>query len=113
MPVDTEDALPAEDGRDEIRERLAGAGAGLGQEDAAVGEHVRDRSGHFELPRARLEPVERGGERTAGREYGIHGGVQSRPSGSDDAYASGYSGNFRHRASTSAFTRYQGGVVVR
>ena len=35
--------LAAEDGGDEIRERLAGAGAGFGEQDAAVLERARDR----------------------------------------------------------------------
>ena len=66
-----EDALAAQDGGDEIGERLACAGARLGEEDAAVLEDPRDRRGHLHLPRARLEIGHRAGERPAGREDGF------------------------------------------
>ena len=66
-------ALAAEDRGHEVGERLAGAGAGLGEQDAAVGEDVGDGRGHLELRGARLEAVERERQRSAGREDGADG----------------------------------------
>ena len=50
-----EHALAAEDRGHEVGERLAGAGAGFGEQDAAVGEDVGDGRRHLELAGARLE----------------------------------------------------------
>ena len=50
-----EHALAAQDGGHEIRECLAGAGPGLGEQDAAAREDLRHRGGHFDLPGAWLE----------------------------------------------------------
>ena len=69
-----EDALARQDRRHEVGQRLAGARAGLGEEDAAIVEHVGDGGRHLELRRPRLEPVERDRQRTAGREDGLNGG---------------------------------------
>ena len=54
-----EDALAAEDCRDQIRERLAGAGAGFGEERPAVFDDVGHGRGHRALPFARLVAVDR------------------------------------------------------
>ena len=61
-----EHALPAQDGRDEIRQRLPGAGAGFRQEDAALFEHARHAVGHGRLTVARFVRRHRPGERSAG-----------------------------------------------
>ena len=50
-----EDALAAQDRRNEIRERLAGAGAGLREEDPAFLEYRRDGRRHLDLTGASLE----------------------------------------------------------
>jgi hypothetical protein len=50
--------------RDEIRERLAGARARLGDEGAARVDDARDFRGEPALTRPGLEPLERGGDRT-------------------------------------------------
>ena len=59
-----QDALPAEDGRHEVRHRLAGAGAGFGQQDAAVREDIGDAARHLALSVARLELIDRPRQRT-------------------------------------------------
>ena len=59
-------ALAAEDGGNEIGERLAGAGAGFGEEHAALLEDARDGGRHLDLAGARLEVRHAAGER-AGR----------------------------------------------
>ena len=92
-------ALAAENRGHEVGERLAGAGAGLGEEDAAVLEHARHGGRHLDLAGARLEVGHRAGERPAGRED-----RGDAPRLVVPAYASGYSGNFRHSLSTSART---------
>src|SRR5207249_3534738 len=84
-----EDALSAQDRGDQIGERLARAGARFGQQHAAGGERPRDGVGHFGLSGARLEFGQRARQQAVRRE---HGG---------DRRYSGYSGNFRHNASTS------------
>ena len=68
MPVEIEHALAAEDGGDEIGERLAGAGARFGEQDAAVLEHARDGRGHVRLAGARLEVGQRARQRAVGGE---------------------------------------------
>ncbi len=50
-----EHALAAQDGRDEVGERLPGAGARFGEEDAAVLEDVGDGCRHLDLAGARFE----------------------------------------------------------
>ena len=72
-------ALAAEDGGHEIGERLAGAGAGFGEQDAAVVERAGDRVGHLDLAGARLEAGQRAGQRAAGRE-GLRDGLVERMS---------------------------------
>ena len=101
-----EDALAAQDRRNEIGERLPGAGARFGEEDAALVEHVRDGRRHLELPGARLETGHGASQRAAGRKDrsdGLHpGGDPRRPRGRRGLRSySGYSGNFRHNPSTS------------
>ena len=54
-----EDALAAEDGGHQIRERLAGAGAGFDEQNAAVLERRRDRFGHVALRGAAFERGQR------------------------------------------------------
>ena len=107
-----EHALAAEDGGNEIGERLAGAGAGFGEQHAAVGEDVGDGRGHLELGRTRLEPVERRRQRTARSENRGDGVLQRGRRRAGAAHASGYSGNVRHRSSTSVLTAAERGVVV-
>src|SRR4051794_13339638 len=99
-----ENPVAAENRGDQIRERLASAGTRLGEEDAAVREHVRYRGGHGELRWTRFESLERSRQRAPWREDGVHGRVKRCAVGTG-GYASGYRGNFRHRASTSVFTR--------
>jgi hypothetical protein len=48
-------ALAGEDGGQQIRQRLAGAGAGFNNEVLAVDEGIFHGFGHLELPRAKLE----------------------------------------------------------
>src|SRR5262249_754430 len=96
-----EHALAAEDRGNEIRERLARAGAGLREQNAALGEDVGDRGGHLALSVTRFESLERRGQRTPGCEDGADRMLQAGPVRSGAPYASGYRGNFRHRASTS------------
>jgi hypothetical protein len=47
--------MAAQDGGSKVRERLAGAGARLGEQDAAAAEHPCDRRGHVARPGTRLE----------------------------------------------------------
>src|ERR1700674_198769 len=63
-----ENALPAEDGRNEIGERLTGAGACLGQKDSALFETAGDPVGHLHLTVPRFELPERAGEGAIRRE---------------------------------------------
>ena len=79
-----EHAPAGEHGRDEVGERLADAGAGLGDERAAVVEQSGDLSGEPPLAGPRLEALERARERTLGRERGVHDGDQ-RWNGRHDA----------------------------
>ena len=104
MPVEIEHALAAQDGGHEIRHRLAGAGAGFGEQDAAVGEDVGDVARHRALAVARLELIDRARERTVVGERLVDRRAQ--------ASRSGYRGNFRHNCSTSAFTSVSDAVVV-
>ena len=100
-----EHALAAEDRRHEVGERLAGAGARFGEQHAARREDRGDGFRHLHLARARLEPVERSRQRTVGGKR-LDGRVgQLRDSG--------YSGNFRHRASILSRTAASDAVVVR
>ena len=100
-----EDALAAEDGGDEIGERLAGAGAGFGEQHAAVLERAGDRVGHLDAGRrAALEVGQRLRQRAGvgdRRRREARSAVDLRDV---RGQASGYSGNFRHSVSTSAFT---------
>jgi hypothetical protein len=91
-----EHALPAEDGRDEVREGLAGAGAGLGQQHAAIGDDRRDGVAISSWPGRASKP---GSARAIGPS-----GSNARATADRERYGSGYSGNFRHRASTSCRT---------
>ena len=61
-------ALAAENCGHEVGERLAGAGAGLREQNAAVFEHAGDRRGHVDLAGARLEVGHGERERSARRE---------------------------------------------
>ena len=89
-----QDALPAEDGRDQVGERLARAGARFREQHAAVLERVGDRARHRPLAGAGLELIDRPRERPIVCERRVDRALQAR--------RSGYSGNFRHRVSTSA-----------
>src|SRR5262249_17325130 len=82
-------AFAVEDCRHQIGERLARAGARFGHQHAAAPEHARDGGGHRRLSGARLEVGQRPRQRAVRTEDGGY---------------SGYSGNFRHRVSTSART---------
>ena len=55
MPVETRTRWRLRIGGNEIGERLAGAGSGLGEQRAAVLERVGDGRGHVHLAGARLE----------------------------------------------------------
>jgi hypothetical protein len=70
-----DDPLPAQDGRDEVGERLACAGASLDEQDPAVLEGVGDGAGHAPLAVARLE----GDERPRQRPVGAEDRVDARP----------------------------------
>src|SRR6185503_18514998 len=94
-PGRDEHALTAEDRGDEVGERLAGPGAGLREQHAALGEDSGDGRGHLELARAGLEPRQRSRDRAAGGKRGLD---------RRGFYRSGYSGNFRHSTSTSTRT---------
>ena len=48
-------ALAAQNGRNQVRERFAGSGAGLREQDAALLEGARDGGSHLDLTRTRLE----------------------------------------------------------
>ena len=54
--------------RNEVREGLAGAGAGLGDQRLALRNRAGDGVGHRQLLRAKTEAAQRPGERAAGRE---------------------------------------------
>ena len=69
-------ALAAQDRRHEVGERLAGAGAGLDEEHAAVLERVGDRRGHAALAVARLEGDERLRQRPVGAEDRVDAGAE-------------------------------------
>ncbi len=88
-------AFAAEDGRNEVGERLAGSGAGLGEQHTSTREDRRHRFGHLQLAGARLEAIERSCQRAVGGKR-LDGRV-------GQFCDSGYSGNFRH--STSIFSR--------
>jgi hypothetical protein len=60
-----EHTLAAQDGGNQVGERLSGAGTGLGQQRPAVLDDGRDRLGHPALALARLVPVDNMGERPA------------------------------------------------
>ena len=61
-------ALAAQNGGDEIGERLAGAGAGFDEQDAAGLEGAATAPRHFDLAGARLEVWKESRERAVGRE---------------------------------------------
>ena len=75
-----DDALAAQDRRHEVGERLAGAGAGLDEEHAAVLERVGDRRGHAALAVARLEGDERLRQRPVGAEDRVDAGAERHQS---------------------------------
>jgi hypothetical protein len=74
-------ALPAEDRRHEVGERLAGAGARFREQHAAVLERVGHGAGHRPLPRARLELIDRPCERSIVGERRVDRARQARRSG--------------------------------
>ena len=104
-----EHALAAENRGHEIRERLAGAGAGFGEQDAAVLEDARDGRGHLDLAGARLEIGHGEGKRAAGAKAGLHGvrvvrspsprAAQAPPLGSGTAGTSGTASRLRREPS--------------
>ncbi len=101
MPVDTSTRWPLRIAGDEIRQRLARAGARFGEQCAAVLDNLRDRLRHAPLAFPRLIAVEDAGERTClGKCVADGGRERSRV----QARRSGYSGNFRHSLSTSPLT---------
>ena len=63
-----QDALPAEDGGNEVGERLAGAGAGFREQDAAVVEDSATASAISRCACTRLEAGQRARERAVRRE---------------------------------------------
>ena len=65
-----DDLAAVEQCGNEIRERLARAGAGLGDERCALGDRARDGVGHRELLGAEPEARQRAGERPAFAEDG-------------------------------------------
>ncbi len=95
-----EHALSAEDGGDEVGKCFPRAGARFREQHTVVGEHAGDRVGHFHLALARLEPLERPRDRSTRSECAGH--VVSQAGLCRHGAHSGYSGNFLHRASTSA-----------
>jgi hypothetical protein len=64
-----EHALAAENGGDQVRQCLSGAGAGLDQQDASVLEGAGDSIGHLPLRRTALERRQCGSERPRIGEY--------------------------------------------
>ena len=67
-----EHALAAQDRGDQVGERLARAGAGFGQQRAAVVDDRRHGGSHAALPFARLEPRHRARDRARVRERGVY-----------------------------------------
>ena len=112
-------AFAAEDGGHEVGERLAGAGARFGEQDAAVLEDARHGRRHLDLSGARLEVGHRQRERAAGGEDG--GDRLARRAGADadrpgraviwTGY-SWYSGNFRHRTFDFGANHAERAIVV-
>src|SRR5262249_33392591 len=99
-----EHALAAEDRGNEVRERLARAGTGFGEQHALVGEGARDGERHVDLARARLEIGHRLGERAVRRGRRGDGERKVARRARPAARYSGYRGNFRHSVWTSART---------
>jgi hypothetical protein len=64
-----QDALPAENRRHQIRQRLARAGPGFGKQHAARLEDARDGGRHFRLAGARLEVRYAASERAVRRKH--------------------------------------------
>jgi hypothetical protein len=64
-----EDTLAAQDGGDEVGQGLPGAGAGFGEEDAAVLEDVGDGRRHLDLAGARFEVGDAACQRAGRREH--------------------------------------------
>src|ERR687897_3188338 len=88
-----ENALAAEDRRNQIGERFAGAGARFNEQHAAIVQRTRHGIRHVALGGTRLERRQRFGERSrVGEDLG------------DSVAQAPYSGNIRHSFSTSAFT---------
>src|SRR5262245_853241 len=73
-----EDALAAEDRRDQIRKGLARAGARFGDQRSATFDDLGDRGGHRALSLARLVVVNRTRQRTVVREHVRGPGSQPR-----------------------------------
>ena len=67
MPVEMSTRSRLRIGGNEIGERLAGARARFGEEDAAVLEHLRDGGRHLDLAGTRLEVGHRASQRAVGR----------------------------------------------
>ena len=64
-----DDLAAVEQRRHEVREGLAGAGSGLGDERRVRGDGLRDRLGHRQLLRTEAEAGERAGQQAAVAEY--------------------------------------------
>ena len=73
-----DDLAAVQEGGHDVRERLAGAGAGFRDELAALGDGPRDRLRHRELLRAETESRKRARERPAVAEDGVERGVVGR-----------------------------------
>ena len=72
-------ALAAQDGGNQVGQRLARAGAGLGEDGAAGLQHVGDGLGHQPLPLARLEARPGRRQRALGGERGRDHAAQADP----------------------------------
>ena len=69
-----DDALAGAQGGQQVGQGLAGAGAGLDDQVAALGEGALDGLGHFELAGAVLVGQRRARQNAAGREELVEGG---------------------------------------
>ena len=68
VPVEIDDPAAELDRRQQVRERLAGAGAGLGEQQAALVEHVGHGLGQLALGGPLLVAGQHARERAASRE---------------------------------------------